>query len=469
MKRLISIITLLAVAVAAFCQDTVTYPYLCYLEWPMPDTMGMHVNECSEGEPRWPYQARYTSTPRTRAKQYTVDKPTVIYGIAATLCNQDSLQRDLSVTLFSKGGNFQSYNNYFYVTPVKTVRWTDSMPFRYVQFNSIDYIQSSPTYGEHFSAAVKSYEFYFDTPVVVTDTFFVGYQTLGDDGLQHPEPSTDESLTGWVMLATAYNTNYYSHHSSDSIILPYWRTISDSIAWSHNPTCWAGLFPIIEQPQQPCNPDTLTCEPVPDFGVFPLMSGDEVRFSWHALSSHRNFQISVGPQGTPPDDNPIYEAATPPFALTGIWDSTIYYAAYIRAQCSRYCYPDSTLVWSDWSNPVIFYTGRTPPDTTHHHNPEGINAPVAKAPLFTLTPNPAHNSVTVTVNPQLSILNSQLSISLTDAAGRELLNTKVSTLNPLLRGAGVCYSLPISQYPAGTYFVTLRTPDTASTQRLVIE
>ena len=41
--------------------------------------------------------------------------------------------------------------------------------------------------------------------------------------------------------------------------------------------------------------------------------------------------------------------------------------------------------------------------------PEGINAPDVKAPLFTLTPNPAHNIVTVTVNPQLPILNSQLS------------------------------------------------------------
>ena len=83
-----------------------------------------------------------------------------------------------------------------------------------------------------------------------------------------------------------------------------------------------------------------------------------------------------------------------------------------------------------------------------------------QAPLFTLTPNPAHNSVTVTVNPQLPILDSQLSITLSDAAGRELYSTKISTLN---------FQLSISHYPAGTYFVTLRTPDTASTQRLVIE
>ena len=91
---------------------------------------------------------------------------------------------------------------------------------------------------------------------------------------------------------------------------------------------------------------------------------------------------------------------------------------------------------------------------------EDISAPDGQSPLFTLTPNPAHNSVTVTINSQLSILNSQLSLTLSDATGRELLNTKVSTPN---------FQLSLSQYPAGTYFVSLRSPDATSTQRLVIE
>ena len=83
-----------------------------------------------------------------------------------------------------------------------------------------------------------------------------------------------------------------------------------------------------------------------------------------------------------------------------------------------------------------------------------------QAPIFILTPNPAHNSVTVTLNSQLSILNSQFSIALTDAAGRELLTLKVQQPKT---------TIPLGQYPAGTYFVTLRTPDATSTQRLVIE
>ena len=116
--------------------------------------------------------------------------------------------------------------------------------------------------------------------------------------------------------------------------------------------------------------------------------------------------------------------------------------------------------WNDGvtDNPRTFVVTQDTLFTAYFGSPQGINAPDAKAPLFTLTPNPAHHSVTVTVNPQFPILNAQLSIS--DAAGRELYSTKVSTLN---------VQLSISQYPAGTYFVTLRTPDTSSTQRLVIE
>jgi hypothetical protein len=118
--------------------------------------------------------------------------------------------------------------------------------------------------------------------------------------------------------------------------------------------------------------------------------------------------------------------------------------------------------WNDGDtvNPRTIIVTQDTAFTAHFASPQGIAAPDAKAHLFTLTPNPARSSVTVTINPQLPILNSQLSMTLTDAAGRELLNTKVTTLN---------FQLPISQYPAGTYFVTLRTPDATSTQRLVIK
>ena len=76
--------------------------------------------------------------------------------------------------------------------------------------------------------------------------------------------------------------------------------------------------------------------------------------------------------------------------------------------------------------------------------------------LFTLTPNPAHGSVTVT----LAVQPSNATLTLADASGRELLTLKATA--PTL-------AIPLAPYPAGTYFLTLRTPDAASTQRLVVK
>ncbi|MBP5541666.1 MAG: T9SS type A sorting domain-containing protein [Bacteroidales bacterium] len=79
--------------------------------------------------------------------------------------------------------------------------------------------------------------------------------------------------------------------------------------------------------------------------------------------------------------------------------------------------------------------------------------------LFTLSPNPATGTVTVTVG----ILNSPMVLTLTDAAGREVLRKEFSIVN--------CqFSIPLdlSGLPAGTYFVTLTTPTATGTQRLVV-
>ena len=458
MKRFFSTIILLAVAGIAVCQDTVRYPFPCYMEWPMPPTMGLHLNNCDTFR-LCPYDLGYRSAPTTHARQFNIDTPTVIYGIAATLCKQDTLKRPMSVTLFIKkrrylpsetedwsGSSFAAKANYE-VIPVKTMRWTESMPFRYVMFESTDYVSSSPTYGQHFEEAVKSYEFYFDTPIVVSDTFFVGYQTLGEDGLQHPG-ATDPYMAGWVYMALTYNYDYIYH---DDYEPPIWRHIYSNIAGYGSHWSWAGLYPITEHP--PCNPDTLSCSSVYGLRALPLMSG-EVRFTWHQQPSHRQFQISVGPQGTPPDDNPIYEAAGSPFSISDNWDSSILYAAYIRAQCSRYCHPDSTLVWSDWSRPVTFYTDRS--------FPQGIHSPDKEQNLlFDIVPNPTDGRVTVTIDAALPD-PAACRFTLLDAAGHEVLSATP-------QHDSRTFTLSLQHLPSGSYFLRMSSPQGSSTRKVVLQ
>ncbi|MBP5540981.1 MAG: T9SS type A sorting domain-containing protein, partial [Bacteroidales bacterium] len=89
------------------------------------------------------------------------------------------------------------------------------------------------------------------------------------------------------------------------------------------------------------------------------------------------------------------------------------------------------------------------------------------ASFFTLTPNPATVTVTVTVG----ILNSPMVLTLTDAAGREVLRKELSTLMNVSPDTGSQFSIPIdiSGLAAGTYFVTLSTPTATGTQRLVVK
>ena len=121
------------------------------------------------------------------------------------------------------------------------------------------------------------------------------------------------------------------------------------------------------------------------------------------------------------------------------------------------------LCWNDGdtSNPRQFTITRDTSFTAHFNwisQHEGIFTTDDQTPLFSLTPNPAHNSVTVTINTSTPPPGSTL--TLCDEAGRELFSTQISTLKS---------QFSILNYPAGTYFVTLRTPDASATRILIIK
>ncbi|MBP5541667.1 MAG: T9SS type A sorting domain-containing protein, partial [Bacteroidales bacterium] len=92
---------------------------------------------------------------------------------------------------------------------------------------------------------------------------------------------------------------------------------------------------------------------------------------------------------------------------------------------------------------------------------------------FTLSPNPATGTVTVTVGSLTHSsalagtspnLGEEFSLTMTDAAGREVLRKEFSIVN--------CqFSIPLdlSGLPAGIYYVTLSTPTATGTQRLVVK
>lgn len=89
----------------------------------------------------------------------------------------------------------------------------------------------------------------------------------------------------------------------------------------------------------------------------------------------------------------------------------------------------------------------------------GIDEAETANTWFSLTPNPAHGSVTVEMkDPQL--MGQGTTLTLTDMSGRILLTQEVHRQQT---------SLDLRQYAAGTYYVTLTSPQGTHTGKLVIK
>ena len=90
---------------------------------------------------------------------------------------------------------------------------------------------------------------------------------------------------------------------------------------------------------------------------------------------------------------------------------------------------------------------------------QGIATPKSQRPAFSLTPNPAHATVTVAL---ASPCGTDCSLSLRDASGHEVLTMT-------LAAGSSSATLPLRHLPAGSYFVTLSTPQGSSTQKLILQ
>ena len=113
-------------------------------------------------------------------------------------------------------------------------------------------------------------------------------------------------------------------------------------------------------------------------------------------------------------------------------------------------------MWTPWTDPVYFYTGDHMPDTTHQVEPEGIAGAEGQA-SFTLAPNPARGSVTLTLTGMPA---QGTTLTLYDAAGREVLRRTLSEQRT---------TIPTAELPAGVYTVTVTGPQGTGTRRLSVE
>lgn len=293
--------------------------------------------------------------------------------------------------------------------------------------------------GVRWDRIVPVVEYYFDSAIVVQDSFYVG---LTDNSTL---PPFDDSvlLSGDVQFWYALNNfrqdcegRIASNESGNNFCGLYWPSIR--IGYSFGITGLAAfdtlytnydfvpmVFPIIMV--DTTEPPAEYCPPVENLQVHN-MGGDTVEVTWDAHPDHRyGYEVQYGTVGQPLS------------AWTTIWCERNY-ALIMGLQMGRsynlrvrpYC--DSEKIdTGDWCRSVFFTVQ------------EGTDVGLAPSPLSqhtTLSPNPATSSVTVSSDYII------MSLDLYDAAGRHLWSQPENRRSE---------TIDVSNYAAGRYLLMITT------------
>ena len=482
MKKMILILAvLLAAAGALKAQDTIRYPDSCYMYNPygIDSVHGTGVSSLAsltgggdetngllrEGAVRrgaivpegWIrmydpltgfYHWIYPSKHRTygRYREYIAPGQTLIYGIAATTGNEylfnsgrmlDSLYtfgEQLNISCITDS-NFNLYAYLFRKTNgeiycVDSVKWIrHNNPYRYFEYSQypIPGLEQffEPTYVAY------SYEFYFDHPVSVIDTFLIGVRIPYMDTLC----LVYADYWGWreMVSTTVYPTAEYQNYKLLETPLDKVNFCTDHL---RSPSrIWGGFFPILT-PQ-----DTTRCYPVRKVSMFTA-TDTSITLTWRADNATQ-WEVEYAEA----DGMTAYNVTTttPRVTLTGLRPTTTY-LAHVRAWCAR----DSE--YGEWSPFVeLRTTAHQPDDTTQ--GPDTVSVDVVG--LFTrLAPNPATGLVTVQSSYSLN------HVAVYDVQGHLVLEQKAS---------GTAATFDVGALPKGVYVVSIRTAAGTTTKRLLVE
>lgn len=308
-------------------------------------------------------------------------------------------------------------------------------------------------------------EHYFDKPITVYDSFYVGY-TIESRPAPLFDPHRDYSNNigiGIMPYIYAWDSINYRHHFSglcgsmcnSTHFLrksrklswynsPYYPSYGDTIpeskkwVWEDN-----AMFPIILpiividssyiiQPYE--------CPTVQNFRVGSLGSANAVLL-WDTHADHNSWQVSYGPAGTEPDSGSLINCPIQVCNITGL-DTCTDYVAYIRALCYR----DST-VFSEWNGPIPFSIC----DTSHT---EPIGFSVGLDNYVKLFPNPASQSVIVFSSFEM------YSVEFVDIKGRRIAHSNCH---------GHSIAFDVADWQPGTYFAIVRTSVGNFTKKLAVK
>ena len=272
--------------------------------------------------------------------QFCAETPgTVIYGIAITAKN---FPIDIEGVY---PPSFLLYRHAASGTPpsiafVDSANVYDNM-YKSCYFNY--YVEDNSCYHAG-NYVVPCYEFYFDTPHLINatcDTFYIStywpqerrtvwrewYQQIQD-----PER--------WYYMYVGY----YNVSPSTPARTWYQSLSLDTItsAYGFPGAIGGGLFPIVK----------LRCTAM---GNLQLVEQGyrSATVAWRQNETPEQYQVSIGPVGNKPDSGAMFYTTDTFYTFTNLEPDTRY-SVWVRKACRYTTYGYDTIVWSDWSNEVVF-------------------------------------------------------------------------------------------------------------------
>ncbi|MBR3412100.1 MAG: T9SS type A sorting domain-containing protein [Bacteroidales bacterium] len=298
-------------------------------------------------------------------------------------------------------------------------------------------------YADVTPYAIKIYDYYFDKPITVYDSFYVGGTCYGLLHIFSPEPYTASDNNYIVFKPT------WDPEDTACISPAFWklRHYDNGIQgeWHWMPSNqFLMILPIIEVVDTSFA-NAPECPRVS--GLFVRGSyTDTVTVQWDYDSLHPEYQLWYGPEADFETRSAIVPLRTNRWVFSDASYADTQMIAYVRAVCHEY----DTLRYSEWSTPLRF--------TLHHQEGHGdIGVPEAEDDLsrfVQLMPNPASGSVLVNSSYVIRRVEAY------DVRGEKVMDQSAE---------GRKATFDVTSWPKGAYVLLVRTPAGTATKRLLVQ
>ena len=306
------------------------------------------------------------------------------------------------------------------------------------------------------------YEYYFDSAIYVSDSFYVGGSFYGNCSI-----CEDPLYTSYYSVCTHYgnypcNTEYQSSTVYPSLYggddrncqplgvkLKHKKLMTNDYSFSATPWSWHTVedmhldipmfYPLIEV--DTTVPPEGSCIRVGN--VQAVSSGTSATVSWDYFPNYTAVYLRYGLAGHPQSLWTTVDVTDQTVHTLADLEPSMLYGVTLQAVCDK-----DEMAWSD---AVYFYSGI---DTTGGSDTTGISVPTLLSAQTFLQPNPARDEVTIASSFSLT------RIEMHDAAGVLVYSESA---------VGHQKTLNIDFLRSGTYIVTIQTQAGTTHKKLVVQ